>query len=118
MNRVTLRGLDRTHSSSTGSPITLRTRPRVSFPTGTDTGAPEAFRFHSADEAFCRLERDGAHAAFADVLRNFYDEIDRSGDVKTFAGYADGGKDWRDLALRELNVDSGTRNLDHLAYRP
>ena len=74
-------------------------------------------RLHSADEAFGGLERDGAHAAFADVLRDLDDEVDRSRDVEAFAGDADGGVDWRDLALRKLNVDGGTGNLDHLAYR-
>ena len=103
---------------STGSPITFITRPSVCLPTGTDTGPPRLIGLHAAHHAFGGLQRDGAHAAFADVLRHFDNHVDGSRHVEAFAGDADGGVDDRDLVLRELNVDGRSGDLDHFAFRP
>ena len=62
--------------SSTGSPITFSTRPSVSLPTGTLTGRAQAVGLHAAHQAVGGLQRDGAHAALADVLRHLDDDVD------------------------------------------
>ena len=62
--------------------------------------APEADRLHAAHQALGGLQRDGAHAAFADVLLRFADDVDGVGHVEAFAGDADGGVDQRESALR------------------
>ena len=62
---------------STGWPMTLSTRPSVSLPTGTMIGLAQALGLHAAHQAVGGLQRDGAHAAFADVLRHLADDVDR-----------------------------------------
>ena len=54
--------------SSTGSPMTLRMRPRVPSPTGTEIGAPVSLTDGAADEAVGRVHRDGADGDLAEVL--------------------------------------------------
>ena len=67
---------------------------------------------HAADEAFGGLQRDGAHAAFADVLLHFANDIDGRGHVEALAGDTDGRVDQRNLALRELAVYGRAGYLD------
>ena len=67
----------------------------------------EALRFHATDEAFGGLQRDGAHAAFADVLLHFADDIDGLGSVEALAGDADRGVDQRDAALGKSQSTAG-----------
>ena len=51
--------------SSTGSPRTLRMRPSVSRPTGTDDRRAGVDRLHAADHAVGRLHGDAAHDWFS-----------------------------------------------------
>ena len=78
---------------------------------GDGDGNAQAFRFHATDQAFGGLHGDGAHAAFADVLSGFADDVDGIGNVVAFAGDADGGVDFGDIAFGELNVHSGAGDL-------
>ena len=78
-------------------------------------GMAEALRLHAADQAFGGLQRDGAHAAFADVLLHFADDVDGRGDVEALAGDADGGVDQRNLALGKLAVHGRAGHLDDFA---
>ena len=50
---------------------------KCSLPTGNADGLAEALGFHAAHQAFGGLQRDGANAAFADVLRHFANDVDR-----------------------------------------
>ena len=75
----------------------------------------EAYRLHAADQAFGGLQRDGAHAAFADMLLDFADDVDGLGHVEALAGDADGGIDQRDLALGKLAVHGRPGYLDDFA---
>ena len=96
--------------------MTFITRPSVSLPTGTETGSAQADGLHAAHQAFGGLQRDGAHAAFADVLGDLGDDVHRRGRVEAFAGDPDGRVDHRDLAFGELNVDGGARHLNDFAF--
>ena len=69
-------------------------------------------RLHAAHQAFGGLQRDGAHAAFADVLLHFADDIDGRGDVEAFAGDADGRVDHGNLPFGELAVHGRAGHLD------
>ncbi len=53
-------------------------------------GMAQALRAHPANQALRGLHRDGAHAALADVLLRFTDDVDRLWNFETFAGDADG----------------------------
>ena len=75
-------------SLSTGLPMTLSTRPSVSRPTGTVMGPPRSMRFHAAHHAFGRLHGNAAHAAFAQLLLHFQDDVERRRDGEAFAGNA------------------------------
>ena len=75
----------------------------------------QALGVHAANQAVGRLQRDGAHAAFADVLRHFADDVDRVGHVETFAGDADRGADHGNLPFRKLDVHGRSGHLDHFS---
>ena len=92
-------------SSSTGWPSTLSTRPSVSRPTGTVMRRAGVDRLHAADHAFGGDHGDAAHAAFAEVLLDLDDDVERVGDVEAFADDAHGLVDGRHLRLFELNVN-------------
>ena len=69
----------RVHRAHLGPPArrcTLSTRPSVSLPTGTVIGRAQADGLHAAHQPVGGLQRDGAHAAFADVLLHFADDVD------------------------------------------
>src|SRR5580698_11486916 len=71
---------------------------------------------HPAHHAVGGLQRDGADAAFADMLRYFHHHVDRDGSGKAFAGDVDGRVDDGNLVLGELNVDGWAGHLDDVAY--
>ena len=77
---------------------------------------PEALRAHAAHQALGRLQRDGAHAAFADMLLGFANNIDGLRNGEAFAGDANGRVDLRDLAFGKLAVHRRPRHLHHLAH--
>ena len=102
---------------STGSPITFSTRPSVSLPTGTVTGAPRlsAFMPRTRPSVGCSAmvrTRPSPMCCATSTMMSI-----GVGNIEAFAGDADGGVDRRDLALGELNVDGGSRDLDHFANR-
>jgi peptide chain release factor 1 len=68
-------------------------------------------RRHAADDAFGRLHRDGADAAFAEVLLDFGDDVNRRGHVEALARDAKCGVDRRQVSLLELNVEDGADDL-------
>src|SRR5204862_771901 len=71
---------------------------------------------HAAHQALGGLQRDGADAAFADVLLRFTDDIDGGWDVESPAGDANGRVDERNAALGEFHVDCRSRDLYYLAF--
>jgi hypothetical protein len=70
---------------------------------------------HAAHDALGRLHRDGADAAFAEVLLDFGDDVDGVGHVEALAGDAQGRVDGRQVAVAELHVEDGADDLDDLA---
>src|SRR6185312_7156982 len=82
---------------------------------GNADGTAERDRFHAANQAFSGLHRDGADAAFADVLFAFADDIDGLGHVEALAHDADGGVDFGDLPFGELAVDGRSCDLHDCA---
>ena len=101
---------------STGSPITFSTRPSVWLPTGTSIGMAEAHGLHPAHHAVGGLQRDGAHAAFPNVLRDLDHDVDGRGHVEAFAGDTHGSVDDGDLSLGKLDVDGRTGDLNYCAF--
>ena len=79
-------------------------------------GAPSVERFHAAHQAVGGLHGDGANAAFADVLRDFADDVDRRRHVEAFAGDADGVVDLRDVPSGNSNSTVGSGDLNDFAY--
>ena len=76
----------------------------------------QADGLHAAHHAVGGLQRDGAHAAFADVLRHFHHHVDGDAGIKAFAGDVDGRVDDGNLVLGKLNVDGRSGHLDDLAF--
>ena len=66
---------------------------------GRPTGTCDAFAgvegLHAANHSFGGLHRDGADAAFAEVLLHFDGDVERLGNVEAFAGDANGVVDRR-----------------------
>ena len=50
--------------------------------------AAEVERLHAAHHALGRLHGDAAHAAFAELLLHFQDDVDGMRDIEAFAGDA------------------------------
>jgi hypothetical protein len=70
---------------------------------------------HAADQALGGLQRDSAHAAFADVLLHLANDIDGRGDIEALAGDADSRIDQGNLALGKLAVHRWAGYLDDFA---
>jgi hypothetical protein len=64
----------------------------------------EVVGLHAAHHALDGFHRDGANAAFAQVLLDFRRHVERLGNVKAFAGDVHGVVDGREVARLELNV--------------
>ena len=96
---------------STGSPITLMTRPKAPFPTGIDTGPPSSSAGMPRTIPSVGWRAIVAHAAFTEVLLYFDDDIDRSRYLEPFARDVQRLVDRRLLAFLKLHVDCRT---DHL----
>ncbi len=75
VNRVALVVRSTGPRSSTGSPVTLKMRPRTPSPTGTEIGAPVAVTVMPRLRPSRAAHRDRAHPAFAEVLLHFEDEL-------------------------------------------
>src|SRR5438132_5281531 len=68
-------------------------------------------RFHSAHHAVSRQHRNGAHAAFPQVLLHFGNYIDRYGHFKAIGSNSQRLIDRRQIFLSELDVDYRANNL-------
>ena len=75
----------------------------------------QADGLHAADQALGGLQRHGAHAAFADMLLHFADDVDGLGALEALAGHADGGVNQGNPSLGELAVHGRSGNLHDLA---
>ena len=69
-------------------------------------------RFHAANHAVRRLHRDAAHLVFADVVRDFNDDVDGNLSELAVVDDADGVVDRRQMPFVELDVDGGADDLD------
>ncbi len=70
---------------------------------------------HAALQAVGRLHRNGAHAAFAQVLLDFGDDVDLLATRGAIVQDADGVVDGRQVPALVLDVDDGSDDLDDLA---
>ena len=70
---------------------------------------------HAAHHAVGRFHRHRAHAAFAQVLLHFEDDVDRRGHVEAVAGHAQRLVNRRHRRFFKLHVHRGTGNLNYLA---
>ena len=95
-------------SSSTGSPMTFMTRPSVPWPTGTVMGPPMIDGLHAAHHALGGFHGDAAHAAFAQVLLHFEDDVDGRGNVEALADDAQRLVDRRHRGFGKLHVHGRT----------
>ena len=114
MNRIALRGIHRTHlvhrladhvQHAAQRFLADRHRHRLA----------QALGLHAAHQTVGRLQRDGAHAALADVLRHFADDVDGVRHVEAFAGDADRRADDGNLPLGKLDVHGRSGHLDHFS---
>ncbi len=114
MNRIALLGVHRTHlvhrladhvQHAAQRFLAHRHRHRLA----------QALGFHAAHQTVGGLQRDGAHAALADVLRHFANDVDRVGNVEAFAGDADRRADDGNLPFGKLHVDGRSGHLDHFS---
>src|SRR3989442_13933934 len=68
-------------------------------------------RFHSAHHAVGRQHRNGAHAAFTQMLLHFGNHVDRFGHLETIGSNSQRLIDRRQIFLSELGVDHRANNL-------
>ena len=98
--------------SSTGSPMTFSTRPRVPAPTGTVMGCPVSMAFMPRTMPSVGSMRDAAHAVLAEVLLDLGDHVDGHAAALAVVLDADRVVDRRHLAVVELDVHHGPDDLD------
>ncbi len=79
-------------------------------------GLAQIVGLHAADQTVGGLHGDGAHAAFADMLRDFGDDVDFVGNVVAFAGDANGIVDLGDVSFGKFNFDGGSGDLNYAAF--
>ena len=72
-------------------------------------------RFHSADHSVCWQHRNGAHAAFAEVLLDFRDNVDSIRYFETIGGNPQRLVDRRQVAFPNFNVDHRADNLHYFS---
>ena len=70
---------------------------------------------HAAHHAFGRLHGDAAHAAFAELLLDFEDDVDGRRNVEAFAGDAQRRVDGRQRRFGKLHVHRGTCDLNYVS---
>ena len=90
----------------------MSTRPSDAAADRNGDGLAEIECFHAAHQAFGGLHRDAADAAFAEVLRDFGDDIERLGVVEAFAGNAHGVVNQRKVIFFKLDIDDGPDDFD------
>ncbi len=77
---------------------------------------PEVVGFHAAHHALDRLHRDGADAAFSEVLLDLRCHVERLGNVKAFARDVYGVVDGREVPRLELNVHNRPDDLHNVPH--
>ena len=82
---------------------------------GNRDGAAEIDGVHTAHHAIGGLHGDAAHAAFAEVLLDFEDDVNRRGNSEAIAYDAKRLIDGRHFCLDELHVDGGAGDLDNVS---
>ena len=113
VNRITFREMRPGPRLSTGSPVTLKMRPRVPSPTGTEIGPPVSVTGMPRFKPFGRRHRDRADPVFAEMLLHFEGELGRVAVhfVLDLERVVDAGQ----LAgVGEIHVDDGTDDLDNI----
>ena len=110
VNRIKFLRVDRAHLVD-GLSDHVEHAPECLFPDRHHDRRAEILGLHAAHQSFGRLQRDGAHAAFADMLLDFADDVDRVGHVEAVTRDADRGVNRRNLSLREFAIH---RRAGHL----
>ena len=85
------------------------------FAHGHADGPAEVDGLHAADHAVGGFHGDGAHAALAQVLLHFEDDVDGRGHVEAVAGDAQRLVDGRHRRFFKLHVYGRTGDLDYFA---
>src|ERR1700741_2655490 len=67
--------------------------------------------FHAAHHTVGRRHRDRSHAAFAEVLLNFGNDVDRSRHIEPVRGDSQRLVDWWQVATLKLDVEHRADNL-------
>ena len=99
---------------SIASPSTLKRRPSVPLPTGTEIGAPGVDDVGAARNAVGRVHRDGPHGVVAEMLLHLGDQVDRRAPVGCRDRDAERVVDLGQL-VGEDGVDDDALDLDDLA---
>src|SRR5579872_429612 len=73
-------------------------------------------RFHAAHHTFSGFHSDAAHAAFAEVLLHFKNDLDGAGDIEAVADDLQGLIDRRQVAFGELHIDRRSCDLNDVSY--
>ena len=82
---------------------------------GNGNRAAEIDGLHAANHAVGGLHGDAAHAAFAELLLDFEDDVDGIRDVEAVADHAQRRIDRRQIVLGELHVHRGTCDLNDVS---
>ena len=114
MNRIALVRLDRSQTVHGLAEHVHHAPQRRAAHRNRDRSA-EIDRLHSAHDAFGGRHRHGAHAPFAQVLRDLGDDIDLLGPLEAFARDAHRVVNFRQVMLRKLHVDHRPDDLDDVA---
>ena len=78
---------------------------------GNGDALAQIFRVHAANDAFDGFHGDRAHAAFAQMLLHFGDDVDRLGNVEAFAGDVHRVVNFRQVPGFKLHVDDRADDL-------
>ena len=111
MNRVALFRLDRAEAVH-GLSQHVHHAPERRAAHGHRDRSAEIDRLHAAHDAFGGRHGHGAHAAFAQVLRDFGDNVDRLGALETFARDMHRVVNFRQMMFRKLHVNDRPDDLD------
>ena len=85
---------------------------------GNGDRSAEIDALHAAHHALGRRHGYRAHAAFAQVLRNLGDDIDRLRPLKPFAGNMHRVMNFRQMMLGKLHVDHRPNDLNYVPDVP
>ena len=115
VNRGSLICIDRTHVVDRLAEH-VQHAPQRLLADGDSNRLAQIVCLHAAHQPVGRLQRDGAHAAFANVLRHFGRDIDLIRHIVAFARDVDRVVDLGHVALGKLDFNGGTGHLHHTAF--